>query len=290
MTRSVAVVTGAGRGVGRATVERLARGGYVVVAGVRDPNRAREEYGNLSGVHLVELDVTEPAHIRRAAEIATDLAPRGAIDVLVNNAGYAMMGAQENGDLDAARRMFETNLWGAAAMVQAFVPAMRAARRGTVVTVSSIGARLTNPLVGFYHASKYALNALSEALSVELGPFGVRVVIVEPGMVRTDFPKATVLTGDLTDPQSPYASLFGDLRAGFAAWRDRPDVSTGDTCAEAIWHAIHANPPPIRVVVGDDAAELDRAIRDSADDVEFQQRLRGFLQLDWAPAARDPSD
>lgn len=283
MTRGIALVTGAGRGVGRATAERLARGGYVVVAGVRDIARAREEYGDPPGIHLVELDVTNPAHVVSATEIATDIAGGGAIDVLVNNAGYAMMGAQENGDLDQARQMFETNVWGAASMVQAFVPAMREAGRGTVVTVSSIGARLTNPLVGFYHASKYALNALSEALSMEVGHFGVRVIMIEPGMIDTDFPGATVLTGGVTDPESPYAPLFADLRAGFGKWRERPDASTAESCAGVIWDAIHADPPPLRVVVGEDAAELDAAIRTSAGDAEFQERLRRFLGLTWPP-------
>ncbi len=283
MTRGVAIVTGAGRGVGRATAERLARGGYVVVTGVRDLDRAHEEYGKQPGIQLVQLDVTNPAHIADAVALAHDFSD-GPIDLLVNNAGYAMMGAQENGDLAAAREMFETNLWGAAAMVQAVVPAMREAGRGTVVTVSSIGARLTNPLVGFYHASKYALNALSEALSMEVGHFGVRVIMIEPGMIATDFPKATVLTGNVTDPDSPYAPLFGDLRAGFGAWRERDDASTAESCAEVIWNAVNDPHAPIRIVVGDDAAELDRAVRESADDHEFQERLRGFLKLDWPPA------
>ena len=290
MSTPVALVTGAGRGVGRATAERLARGGYQVVAGVRDLARAHEEYDDPTALTLVELDVTRPEQITEAAAVASGLAGGGAIDVLVNNAAYAMMGPQESGDLDVAREMFETNVWGAAAVVQAVAPAMREAGRGTIVTVSSIGARLTNPLVGFYHASKYALNALSEALSVEMGPFGVRVVMIEPGMIDTDFPRATKVTGGVTDADSPYAPLFGDLRAGCGKWRERPDSSTAASCAEAIWDAIHADPPPIRVVVGDDAAELDAAIRTSADDVEFQERLRAFLDLDWAPQAPAPRD
>jgi len=290
MTQPIALVTGAGRGVGRATAQRLARGGYSVVAGVRDMARARDDYGDQQGITLVQLDVTVPDQVQQAAAIATDLAGGGAIDVLVNNAGYAMMGPQENGDLQVAREMFETNVWGAAAMVQALAPAMRTARRGTIVTVSSIGARLSNPLVGFYHASKYALSALSEALSVEMAPFGVRVVMIEPGMIDTDFPSATRISGGVTDPESPYAPLFGDLRAGFGKWRERPDSSTAASCAEAIWDAIHADPPPIRVVVGDDAMELDEAIRTSADDAEFQERLRGFLDLDWAPQPPTPRD
>ncbi len=282
MTRAVAIVTGAGRGVGRATAERLARDGYVVVAGVRDLDRAREEYGTQLGIELVQLDVTRQTHIDDAVARAEDLAG-GAVDVLVNNAGHAMMAPQESGDLQAARAMFETNLWGAAAMVQAVVPAMREARQGTIVTVSSIGARLSNPLVGFYHGSKYALAALSEALAVEVGHFGVRVIMIEPGMINTDFPKATVVTGGVTHPDSPYAPLFKDLRAGFGAWRQREGASTAQSCAEAICDAIAMPNPPLRIVVGEDAAELDRALRDAPDDYAFQARLREFLLLDWPP-------
>lgn len=282
MTRGVAIVTGAGRGVGRATAERLARDGYVVVTGVRDLDRAREEYGKQPGIQLVQLDVTNQTHIDDAVALAEDFAG-GPIDVLVNNAGHAMMGAQENGSLDAARAMFETNLWGAAAMVQAVVPAMREAGRGTVVTVSSIGARLTNPLIGFYHGSKYALSAFSEALAAEVGHFGVRVIMIEPGMINTDFPKATVLGDDITDPQSPYAPLFADLRAGFGAWRERDDASTAESCAAVIGDAIAMDHPPMRIVVGDDAVELDGYIKGSKDDEEFQGHLREFLGLDWPP-------
>jgi len=287
MTRGVAIVTGAGRGVGRATAERLARDGYVVVTGVRDLDRAHEEYGKQPGIQLVQLDVTNPAHIADAVALAEDFAG-GPIDVLVNNAGHAMMGAQENGDLDAARAMFETNLWGAAAMVQAVVPGMREAGRGTVVTVSSIGARLTNPLIGFYHGSKYALSAFSEALAAEAGHFGVRVIMIEPGMIDTDFPKATVLSADVTDPQSPYAPLFTDLRAGFGAWRERDDASTAESCAQVICDAIAMSDPPMRIVVGEDAEELDRYLHESADDHEFQGHLRAFLNLDWPPVPPRP--
>lgn len=290
MSQPVAIVTGAGRGVGRATAERLARGGYRVVAGVRDMDRARADYGEQPGITLAHLDVTRSDHIAAAVATATELAGGGAIDVLVNNAGHAMMGAQENGDLQVARDMFETNLWGAAAMVQAVVPAMRDARRGTVVTVSSIGARLTNPLVGFYHGSKYALASFSEALANEVGHFGVRVVMIEPGMIDTDFPAATVLTGGVTEPDSPYAPLFQDLRAGFGQWRARDDASTAASCAEVIWDAIQSDTPPMRIVVGDDARELDRALRESADDHEFQARAREFLGIDWPPVPPAPRD
>jgi NAD(P)-dependent dehydrogenase (short-subunit alcohol dehydrogenase family) len=290
MSEGVAIVTGAGRGVGRATAERLARGGYRVVAGVRDIDRARDEYGDQPGITLATLDVTRQADIASAVALATDMAGGGAIDVLVNNAGHAMMAAQESGDLQVARAMFETNLWGAAAMVQAVVPAMREARRGTVVTVSSIGARLTNPLIGFYHGSKYALASFSEALANEVGHFGVRVVMIEPGMIDTDFPSATVPSGGVTDADSPYAPLVQDLRAGFAAWRARDDASTAQSCAEVIWDAISSESPPMRIVVGDDARELDRVLRESADDHEFQARAREFLGIDWSPAPPAPRD
>lgn len=282
MSAPVALVTGAGQGVGRATAFRLAREGYVVAAGVRDLDRARDDYDGARGIHPVRLDVTRAEDIASAVARATDLAGGGAIDVLVNNAGHAMMAAQEDGDLDVARRMFEVNVWGAAAVAQAVVPAMREARRGTVVVVSSIGARITWPLVGFYHASKYALSALTQALAFEMAPFGVRVAMIEPGMIDTAFSKGTAVSGSVTDPDSAYAPLFAGLRSGFGAWRERDDTSSAEDCAGAIWDIVRSDDPPVSAVVGGDAAEIDATLRATPDAREMQDRIRDFLGMgDW---------
>jgi len=189
-----ALVTGAGRGIGRASVIALADAGWRVVAGVRDVEAARAEYAVRPEVVVTRLDVTDPGSVAEGVAIAHEVAD-GPLGCLVSNAGYAVLGAIEEVELAEVRRMFETNLFGAVAVIQAVLPGMREARGGSLVFVSSIGARISNPLLGMYHASKYGLSAMAEALAVECRPFGIRVTTLEPGMVDTDFPRATRPTG-----------------------------------------------------------------------------------------------
>ena len=274
------LVTGAGRGVGRATVELFAAHGWRAVAGVRDVERARDDYGDAPGVHIVHLDVADPESIARGVAQAQDRAG-GALDCLVSNAGYAVMGAVEDADLDAVRTMFDTNFFGAAAVLQAAVPAMREAGRGTVVVVSSVGARVTSPLVSMYHASKYALLAITEALSFELRPFGVRVASIEPGMIDTDFPGATQRTGAAARGEGAYAPLLGQLRDSFAAWRRDYSVSARDV-AERVYAAAVDDDPAFQVPVGDDAVILvERRAGAGIDQRAWEHAQADFLGLRW---------
>jgi NAD(P)-dependent dehydrogenase (short-subunit alcohol dehydrogenase family) len=274
------LITGAGRGVGRATALRFARAGWRAVAGVRDVDRARADYGDAPGVHIVHLDVTDPQSITAAVAEAERLAG-GALTCLVSNAGYAMMGAVEEADLDEARAMFETNFFGAAAVIQAAVPAMREAGRGSIVIVNSVGARVTSPLVSMYHASKYALLAISEALSAELRPFGVRVSSIEPGMIDTDFPAATRRTGPASRGEGPYAPLLMQLRESFGAWRQRYSVSADET-AEHVFAAATADAPGFQVPVGDDSWDLvNRRAAAGTDQRAWEEAQADFLGLDW---------
>jgi len=180
------LVTGAGRGIGRATVEGFLAGGWQAVAGVRDVDAARAAFAPHPQLSIVELDVCDAGSILDGTAAAMRIAG-GPLASVVPNAGCAVMGSSEDVDLDVVRRMFETNLFGNAAVVQHVLPAMREAGSGVIVCTSSIGARLANPLLGMYHASKYAMTAWAEAMRLELLPFGVRVHVVEPGMVNTDF-------------------------------------------------------------------------------------------------------
>jgi NAD(P)-dependent dehydrogenase (short-subunit alcohol dehydrogenase family) len=273
-----ALVTGAGRGIGRATVHRFLAEGWRVVAGVRDVEAARAAYGEREGLLLVQLDVTDRGSVREAVERAEAHAG-GPLRCLVNNAGYALMGAQEDADLDSARGMFETNLWGPASVIQAALPAMREAGEGVVVNVSSIGAQLSTPLLGFYNASKAGLSALSEALAIECRPFGIRVAMIEPGMVDTDFPRATRVSGSLAEGRGPYRDLLAGLRRGFGAWRQRQSAPP-EAVADAVVGAASDVRSPFRIRVGPDAERLGRS-RSERGDEAWQDELCAFLELDW---------
>ena len=280
------LVTGAGRGIGRSVVELFSASGWRVVAGVRDVAAGQEVYAGREGVHVIHLDVSDPASVRRGVAEAERHAG-GALECVVSNAGYAVLGAVEDADLDVVRAMFETNFFGAAAVLQAALPAMREAGRGSVVVVSSIGARISNPLLGMYHASKYALSAMAEALAIEGRAFGIRVVTIEPGMVDTDFPKATRPTGALSRGEGPYLSLLGGVRASFGEWRARNPTSP-ETVAERVLTAATSPNGPFRVTVGADAELLARARETTVDDVAWQEELVGFLALDWPRRAAAP--
>lgn len=277
------LVTGAGRGIGRATAESFLRAGWRVAAGVRDPERAQAEYAPHPGLRIVTLDVTDSAQVASGTDAALEHGG-GVLDCLVNNAGYAVLGAAEEVDLDAVRAMFETNLFGAVAVTQRVLPGMRERGTGAVVCVSSIGARLAHPLLGLYHATKYGMTAWAEVMRVELLPFGVRVHVIEPGMVDTDLPLSTVPTGAAAAGEGPYAELFAGLRAGFRAWRERTPTD-GPATAEVIVRTVLDPGAPFRVPVGEDAVEMGAA-RDRLTDEEFHAWLLGFLGIEWGPGTR----
>lgn len=282
MTPTV-LVTGAARGIGRACVDGLLEAGWRVVAGVRDPDAAGLPEAPAHRLVVTTLDVSDPTSVIRGVA-AAERAAGGALDAVVNNAGYAVMGAIEDVDLDEVRAMFATNLFGALAVLQAAVPAMREAGRGVVVNVSSIGARFANPLLGAYHASKAALSIASEALALECKPHGLRVVNVEPGMVGTGFAAAVRRTGSAPTGEGPYAELAGEIREGFGAWRQRYEIPPDDV-ARAVVRAVTDPSSPFRVTVGDDAALLART-RASVDDATWQDALIDFLRVDSLGRAR----
>ena len=280
------LVTGAGRGIGRSVVELFSESGWQVVAGVRDVPAAEEAFRDRAGVRITHLDVTDPASVRSGVAAAEEHAG-GALACVVSNAGYAVLGAVEDADMAEVRAMFDTNFFGAAAVVQAAIPAMREAGRGSIVFVSSIGARISNPLLGMYHASKYALSGMAEALAVELRAFGIHVATIEPGMVDTDFPKATRPTGALARGEGPYLPLLAELRKGFGEWRERNPTSP-DAIAMPVLAAAENPEGPFRIPVGEDAMLLGRARETTTDDAAWQDELLSFLSIDWPRRAAAP--
>ncbi len=278
MSTPTVLVTGAGRGIGRATVEGFLAEGWKAVAGVRDVDAAQAAFAPHPNLAIVHLDVCDALSIASGTAAARQFAD-APLAAVVPNAGYAVMGSSEDTDLDVVRQMFETNLFGNAAVMQHVLPEMRASGQGVIVCTSSIGARLANPLLGMYHASKYAMTAWAESMALELLPFGVRVHLVEPGMVNTDFPMATRATGAIAQGEGPYAPLFGELRDGFRSWRERLGVGASDVAEVIVATALDPR-APFRIPVGSDAIEMTAA-RAKLDDAAFHRWQMDFLGMSW---------
>lgn len=243
-----ALVTGAARGIGRATTLALASAGWRVFAGVRDPDQL-EPFG-VERIDVLRMDVTDADSIRTAVSQA-ETAAGGALGCVVNNAGWPLFGAVEDVDLDIARRQFETNLFGPAAVLQAALPGMRRAGRGVVVNVSTLSGRIPLPLFGMYSASKLALAAVSDALALELAPAGIRVVLVEAGVVRTELARSTVISGSAAEAESPYAETRDRVLGTLRAIREDAGLEA-DEVAAAIVHAAEDPTTPFRLVLADE--------------------------------------
>jgi NAD(P)-dependent dehydrogenase (short-subunit alcohol dehydrogenase family) len=183
-----ALITGCSSGIGRATAERLAGAGWTVYATARRPETLADLEAR--GCRTLALDVTDEASMRAAVEAVED--EHGAVGVLVNNAGYSQNGAIETVPIDKVRAQFETNVFGLVRLCQLVLPGMRRARAGKIVNLSSMGGRLVFPGGGFYHATKYAVEAISDALRFEVKGFGVDVIVIEPGLIRTSFGDTSV--------------------------------------------------------------------------------------------------
>ena len=183
MVNKVALVTGASSGIGEETVKGLLSAGYIVYAGARRIDRMQPLVAG--GARVLHLDVTDDASVNAA--VKTILSEAGRIDLLVNNAGYGSYGALEDVPLDEARRQFEVNIFGLARLTQMVLPTMRAQHSGRIINVSSVGGRLGQPFGSWYHASKYALEGLSDSLRMELRQFGIDVVIIQPGAIISEW-------------------------------------------------------------------------------------------------------
>ena len=241
------LITGCSTGIGRATALRLVKAGHTVYATARRVESIADL--RAAGAHTLALDVTEEASMTAAVEHVT--AEQGAVGVLINNAGYSQSGAMETLSMDDLRRQFETNVFGLVRMCQLVLPGMRRQGWGRIVNISSMGANFTFPGGGAYHASKYAVEAISDALRFEVKGFGVDVVVIQPGLIRTEF-AATAKTGLVTD-DGPYAEFNASVGAATEeAYAKGPLAKLGgdpDSVAKAVEQAVTAKRPPIRVRV-----------------------------------------
>jgi NAD(P)-dependent dehydrogenase (short-subunit alcohol dehydrogenase family) len=242
------LITGCSSGIGEATAKRLRASGWTVYATARRPDSIA--HLEQAGARTLALDVTDEDSMRAAVE--TVEREHGAVGVLVNNAGYSQGGAVEQVPMAAVRRQFETNVFGAIRMAQLVLGGMRRQRWGRIVNVGSMGGRLTFPGGGLYHATKYSLEAISDALRFEVKGFGVGVVLIEPGLITTEFANAAVAAAADAAHDGPYREFDAKLAALTTGVYEGPMRHLGggpDVVAKAIERAIKRRRAPARVPV-----------------------------------------
>ena len=244
--KSIWFITGCSTGFGRELAKQLLENDYRVVVTARDADKVRDLVEiNRENALALALDVTDDAQVKTAVKQAKE--HFGAIDVLVNNAGFGYFGAIEESEETEVRAMFEANFWGLAAMTRAVLPVMRERRSGTIVNISSIGGFVGFPAVGYYNATKFAVNGFSEALQKEVAPLGIKVVIVQPSGFRTDWAgrSANEAQSTITD----YAETAGknqDTIRGYSGNQPGDPVRA----ATAIIKAVESENPPLWLLLG----------------------------------------
>ena len=238
--KKTALVTGASSGMGKEIAKQLIADGMRVYVAARRVDQMAD-LARL-GAHILEMDISKDEQIQVA--VATILAETGGVDVLVNNAGFGLYGAVEDIPVDDARYQFEVNVFGPARLTQLLLPAMRERRSGTIVNITSMGGKIYTPLGAWYHATKHALEGWSDCLRLELAPFGIRVVIVEPGLIETAFGEV-VSTGMLA-------------RSGMGAYADVTRAVTKST-QEAYGHGRYTSADVIAKVVSKRSRRASRA-------------------------------
>ena len=258
MSTSVALVTGASSGIGEATARRLHGMGYTVYAAARRVDRMTDLAD--AGIRTVRADLTVDADM--VALIDRIIADTGRIDVLVNNAGYGSYGSLEDVPMAEARRQVEINVFALARLTQLALPHMRAQRSGYVINISSMGGKFGEPLGSWYHATKFAVEGLSDSLRPELAPFGIRVVVIEPGAIRTEWGQIAADNLLATSGVGPYSEQAAVVAGVLGSSSDSPEMgSSPEVVADAIEKAVTARRPRTRYAIGTGAKPIVIASR-----------------------------
>jgi len=275
MAGQVILVTGCSSGIGRATAELAASRGHRVFATARRP----ESIADLSRpgtIDVLALDVTDGASIARAVSAVRERA--GRLTALVNNAGYGQYGSVEDVTLSAWRAQYEVNVFGVVALIQAVLPALRAEGGGTIVNVSSVAGKIAIPFAAPYCSTKHALEAISDSLRVEVAPFGVRVVLVEPGPIATKFgDRARAEVGPLLHKPGPYQGFYVEAERAMDTDFQR-GARPASAVASVVVRAIEARRPKTRYAVTS-MAKLGIPARRFLPDRVFDRAMRGRLKL-----------
>jgi NAD(P)-dependent dehydrogenase (short-subunit alcohol dehydrogenase family) len=269
------LITGCSSGIGRATALRLLSSGSTVYATARRP----EAIADLAdaGARTLALDVTDEESMRAAVQRVED--DEGAIGVLINNAGYSQSGAVESVPMEAARRQFETNVFGLVRLTQLVLPKMREQRFGKIVNVGSMGGRLTFPGGGWYHATKHSLEALSDALRFEVRGFGIDVILLEPGLIVTEFGEAagasmSEVSGADNDPYAEFNAAVGSITKGAYDGPMRRLGAGPERVAAVIERALRRRRAPARITITP-SAKITIGLRRVLSDRAWDAAMRG---------------
>jgi NAD(P)-dependent dehydrogenase (short-subunit alcohol dehydrogenase family) len=282
MTREqekIAVVTGSSSGIGYETSLILARNGFITYATMRNLNKSDNirliATKESLPIRVKQLDLTDDLSVKNA--IQSIFSERGRIDVLVNNAGYALTGAFEDLAIDEIKAQYETNLFGLIRTTQAVLPIMRGQKSGTIVNISSSVVTMGGfPGGSAYVSTKFAVEGLSQSTAYELEPFGIKVVIVEPGVIRTNFANGGVAAKKSQNPNSPYSQIMQKMAASFEPMLE--NGSYADVVAKVVLNAVTSENPSLMYLAGKDIESLREAKRNMSDE-EFYRMMKQNLMM-----------
>jgi short-subunit dehydrogenase len=270
----IAIVTGSSSGIGYATSLLLARNRFHTYATMRNIEKSAEiqEIANKErlALQVIQLNVNDDASISNSIKKIERENER--IDVLINNAGYGLVGAFEDLSVEEIKLQFETNFFGVIRVIQQVLPIMRKQKSGTIVNVSSGAGRIGFPGMSAYVSSKFALEGLSESMSYELEPFGIKVIIIEPGVIRTNFKKNSVMSKKSLDNSSisPYSTIIQKIDSSISSIIEH--ATPAEEVAKAILHAITSNNPELRYLVGNDIIMMAET-KKSMSDEDFRKMM-----------------
>ncbi|HET7147552.1 MAG TPA: SDR family oxidoreductase [Candidatus Nitrosopolaris sp.] len=277
--QKVAVVTGSSSGIGFETSLTLARNGFLTYATMRNLSKS----GNIKSVadkeklplKIVHLDVTDEWSVKNAMQ--SMIAEANRIDVLVNNAGYALNGAFEDLSIEELKAQYETNLFGVARVTQAALPVMRKQKSGIIVNISSGVVTIGGfPGGSAYVSTKYAIEGLSKSMAYELEPFGIKVVLIEPGVIKTNFFNGVVAAKKSQDPNSPYSQIMQKTAARFEPMLK--DGSSADVVAKVVLNAVTSKTPSSKYLAGKDIETLMESKRSMSDEEFTKMMTQNFMQ------------
>jgi NAD(P)-dependent dehydrogenase (short-subunit alcohol dehydrogenase family) len=273
--QKVAVITGSSSGIGLESALMLARNGYNTYATMRSPEKDTSIKVAVQNegipIRVVQLDVTDDNSMKNAIDHI--ISEAGRIDVLINNAGYGLGGALEDLSMEEIKSQYETNLFGQIRVIHAIIPTMRKQRSGRILNISSGNGIFGFPGISAYVSTKFAIEGLSESIAYELEPFGIKVILIEPGFVLTNFRNSMMIAKKAQDPASPYSAMMQEIMANVS--RLAKNASSTELVANIILDAASNPSPRLRYLAGKDV-EFWAAGKKNMDELEFFNMIKGL--------------